>query len=375
MTHIQDAFNKSSKISLGLFLILVIILVFCSPSPSFAGDSITYSIAGKMIDATERFTLSLYASIANAYYSLYLKIATIGLTLILSKYLFTRVPPIREMLSFSTAMMISSAIAFDPELFKTLIYDTFFDTLYRFDQFVIQSSASNMPGIKLISFNSLSGMFKTVDTSLMGISSFALDTAHKISPWSANGFALRIEAYVIFLLYLFIGAYFLIIFTISIFGAHMMIIAMPITISLYPFKRFRHYLSNCVSGMFHYGLVTIFACIAISLVVFISDDLTIQSNQMAAEVSAGGDSNIPADFLVGAIMIGFLSIFIIKVSTEFASRVLNSASSQLGGAFPMIVAGATTLAKSAPMITSGIKFGASGLGSTSRFVNNKFSKS
>ena len=375
MNYIQNIFISYQKIILKATLFVIAALIIFSPTNSFAADSVTYSIAGKMIDATERFTLSLYFSIANAYYSVYIKIATIGLILILSKYLFTRVPPLREMIGFSIAMMISSSIAFDPELFKTLIYDTFFDTLYRFDQFVIQSSASNMPGIKLISFNSLSGMFKTVDMSLMGISNFALETAHNIPLLSTNGFALRIEAYVIFLLYLFIGAYFLIIFTISIFGAHMMIIAMPITISLYPFKRFRHYLSNCVSGMFHYGLVTIFACIAISLVVFISDDLVLQSDKMAAEVAAGGESDIPADFLTGAIMIGFLSIFIIKVSTEFASRVLNSASSQLGGAFPMIVAGATTLAKSAPMITSGIKFGASGLGSTSRFVNNKFSKS
>lgn len=385
MNYIQHAFNNYQEITLKLILVLIAILIVFTPTQSFANESITYSIAGKMIDTTERFTLSLYESIARAYYSVYVKISTIGLTLILAKYLFTKVPPLREMMSFSIAMLLSSAIAFDPDLFKFLVYDTFFDTLYRFDQFVIQSSANNMPGIKMISFNSLSGMFKTVDMSLMAISDFALKTAHDASIFP-NGIFLKLEAYFIFLLYLFIGTYFLIIFTISIFGAHMMIIVMPITISLYPFQRFRHYLSNCFSGMLHYGLVTVFACVAISLVVFISDDLVVQADKIAAEVEAGGESDIPADFLTGSIMIGFLSIFIIKISTEFASRVLNSASSQLGGAFPMIIAGTTTMARAVSVSAGAASYGTktamsagrlagSGLSSAGRFIGNKFSRS
>lgn len=335
---------------LNLWLVSLLTLVSW-PNISFASDSITYSIAGKMIDSTERFTMSLYSSIGAAYQDLYVKIAGIGLVLILSKYLFTRVPPLREMTSFSIAMIISSAIAFDPVLFKSLVYDTFFDTLYRFDQFVIQSSASNMPGIKLVTFNSLSGMFKTVDASLMEISKFALETAHEVdlASWDmGKAIVLRLEAYIIYLLYLFIGAYFLVIFTVSIFGAHMMIIMMPITISFYPFQRFRHYLGNCINGMFYYGLITVFACIAISLVVYISDDLVVEAARIDAARNAGNtEEQFPADFLTAAIMIGFLSIFIIKVSSEFASRVMNSASSQLGGAFPMIIAGATTMARAA----------------------------
>jgi hypothetical protein len=349
---------------------LILLLI---PINAFAGDSITYSIAAKMIDTTERFSLTLFYSIAEAYKPLYTSIATIGLLLILTKYLFTRVAPLREMTSFFVALTLSSAIAFDADLFKEVVYDTFFDTLYSFDQFVIQASASNMPNIAGVSFDSLSGMFRTIDTSLMEISNFAFGVTEDNKGWT--DIPLFIEACFIYLLYLFIGTYFLVIFTISIFGAHMMIIMMPITISLYPFKRFRHYAGNCINGMLHYGLVTVFACVAISLVVFISNDLVVEANKLREEAAATGrDLTIPADFLTASIMIGFLSIFVIKISTEFASRVLNSASSQLGGAFPMIVAGATMLARNSTTIakatTAGaIAYGARGLANSKSGAN------
>ena len=338
---------KTQNIKKIIYSLLLLSLIIISPIDAFASDSLTYSIAARMIDTTERFTLSLFFSIAQAYQPLYVSIATIGMVLILSKYLFTKVPPLREMLSFTLAMALSSALAFDPDLFKYLVYDTFFDTLYRFDQFVVQSSAHNMPNVASLNFNSLEGMFKTVDTSLMAISQFASDVVTKNqNNWTH--LSLYFESLFIYLLYLFISTYFLIIFTISIFGAHMMIIMMPIAISLYPFKKFRHYTSNCANGMFHYGLVTIFACVAISLVVFIANDLVVETQRIESEAaSTGSEIEIPASFLTASIMIGFLSIFIIKVSTEFASRVLNSATSQLGGAFPMIVAGATTMARGA----------------------------
>jgi hypothetical protein len=340
-------------------LFLMLILAFFVSQSAFASDSITYSIASTLISVTETFSLDLYYAIAESYRPLYLNIASIGLIAILSKYLLTRVAPLREMVSFTLSMIISSSVAFDVNLFQELIYDTFFNTLYAFDQFVIQSSAQNMPSISGVSFSavsSLSGLFQTVDRSLIGVSDFALEVAHNNSMTFGNlaGFVLvKIEAYLIWFLFLFIGVYFLIIFTISIFGAHMMMILMPITISFYPFKRFRHYLSNCFGGMMHYALVTVFACVAISIVIFITGSLVDRVEVLRAALDNSGEAiEIPADFLTASIMIGFVSIFLIKVSTEFASRVLNNASSQLGGAFPMIVSAATTAAKAAPSIST-----------------------
>ena len=340
---------KNQNNLIKLFTALLILLI---PNSAFAEVSFTYNIASKMISATEGFSLSLFSSLSEAFKPLYISIATIGLIVILAKYLFTRVPPLREMLSFTIAMTIASNIAFDPAFFKYIIYDTFFDTLYSFDQFVVRSSAGHMRTVTQINYNSLEGMFQTVDASLGGISSFGWDTFSDNKGWfNWTNVPLFFEACIIYLLYLFVAVYFLIIFTVSIFGAHMMIIAMPIAISLYPFKRFRHLASNCFNGMFHYGLVTVFSCVAISIVVYIADDLVLEAAKLrdAAKV-AGEDLKIPASFLTASIMVGFLSIMIIKISTEFASRVLNSANSQLGGAFPMIVAGATTMAKGSATI-------------------------
>lgn len=329
-------------------IILFVALFILGPVEVFAADSITYSIAEKMLNTAESFSLNLFEKIAEGYKGLYIKIASIGLMIILCKYLFTRVVPVKDLLGFLITMTISSSIALNADTFKLLVYDTFFDALYNFDQFIVQASADQMPGINMITFNSLSGVFNTIDASLMGISSFAFDIFHKSS--IIFSIVSLIESLIIYFLYLFISLYFLVIFTVSIFGAHMMIIMMPITLSLYPFKRFRHYFSNCINGMLHYGLTTVFACVAISLVVFICNDLTIKANELEAQ----GATEIPPDFLTGSIMVGFLSIFLIKMSTEFASRVLNSASSQLGGAGPMIVAGATTLAKMASPIAAPI---------------------
>lgn len=338
---------KNYKIILGFKITALVILFMPANAFAYDGNSITYSIAAKMIDVTEHFSLSLFFAIAEAYKPLYLKIATIGLIIILSKYLFTKVPPIMDMISFIIALVISSAIAFNPGFFKTIVYDLFFETLYNFNQFIVKQAANDMKGMKAISFSSISGMFKTIDLSLMGISDFAYKLTEQNDGFFGD-WLLRIQALLISLLYLFIGCYFLIIFSVSILGAHMMIILMPITLSLYPFRKFRHYFSNSINGMFHYGLTTVFACIALCLTLFLCGDLTIEADRLKAE----GIKEIPADFLVGSIMIGFLAIFIIKMSTEFASRIMNSATSQLGGAFPMIIAGATTAAKVATKIAS-----------------------
>ncbi len=107
--------KNAPPLSVSFLSILILVL---TPIKAFADDSLTYSIAAKMIDTTENFTLDLFFKIAEAYQPLYVSIATIGLVLILSKYLFTRVPPIREMMSFTIAMTLASAIAFDPNLFK-----------------------------------------------------------------------------------------------------------------------------------------------------------------------------------------------------------------------------------------------------------------
>lgn len=384
--------NRSQiNILVKAFLLSGIFLMF--NNDAFASDltySLTYSIASRMIDATEYFTMSLFSSISEAYRPLYLKIASIGLIIILLKFMVTNVPPVQEMLSFTIAMMLSSTLAFDPEFFHEIVYNTFFDTLYRLDQFVVQSSASNLPKSSNINFDSLEGVFRTVDAGLMGISDFASKVARETTGWS--NIPLLLESWIIYLLYLFICTYFLVVFTISIFGAHMMIILMPITISLYPFKKFRSYSTNCISGMFHYGLVTVFACVSISLVVFISNDLVVEANQLKEAAAISGEPlEIPSGFLTASIMVGFLAIFFIKISTEFASRVLNSATSQVGGMFPMMIAGAATLAKgsagaakiAAPAAVVGGAYGARGAASAlkqfqgrgSASSPSKFSKS
>lgn len=318
-------------------------------------DSLTYKIAGKMIGITQSFSLNLFENIALAYKSTYVHIATIGLILILSKYLFTRQPPIKEMISFMISLVVASAIAFNVDLFKVIIYDTFFDTIYRFDQFVIQSSSLDIKNSSA-DFRDLSSLFSAVDNAVMGVGAFALEVA------SENEFGWRtipiwLEAGVIFLLFLFVITYFLVMFTVSIFGAHMMIILMPITISFYPFKSLRVYSHNCFKEMFYYGIITVFLSIAVSLVISITNDLVIQADKIRADALENEIAVvIPVTFFIGAIIIGFMSIFFLKIAPEFASKVLNSSSSQIGGAFPMAIAGATTLAKGS--VTAG-KVGAS----------------
>jgi hypothetical protein len=116
-------------------------------------------------------------------------------------------------------------------------------------------------------------------------------------------------------------------------------VLMPITISLYPFRKLRGYFFNCVRGMLHYGLVTLFACVAVSLSVFISNGLIGEADRMLYN----GISDIPQDFVTESLTIAFISILLIKMSSEFASRVLATVSSELGNAAPMIVSSAMTM--------------------------------
>ncbi len=329
---------KQKKISvINIFAPILIILL---PSQAFAanGDSVSYHLASKLITAVENLSLFLYSSIATAYLSLFVKIATIGLTIILSKYAITRTVPLKDMMNFCITIVISSSIAFNADLFKSIFYDTFFDALYRLDQFVVQSAASNIPGVRNLNFHSLSEMFEAVDNSFAAIRDFAFEVANNQGTLTGS-IVTKIEALLIAILYIFTGCYFLIVFTVSILAAHMMLVLMPITISLYPFRRFRGYFSNCVRGMLHYGLVTMFACVAVSLAVFITNDLIGEADRLLND----GVSDLPSAFVTESLMIAFISILLIKMSSEFASRVLATVSSELGNAAPMIASAAMTM--------------------------------
>lgn len=324
-------------------LIITTLLIFLLPSLAMA-DVITSQIAVNMIDVTKRLSLHLFTEIAAAYSVLYVKIATIGFIIILTKFLFTRVVPVNIMISFMLSLTISSAIAFNPTIFKIVVHDTFFKALYNLDQFIVVSASNELSSIRGLGFNSLIGVFAAIDNSLMEISAFAFNSIKDTNLLATP--LIFIQALVIFILYLMVGIYFLWVFTVSIFGIYMMMILMPITISLYPFQRFRQYLTNSIQGMFYYGLITVFASVAIAIVVFISNDLVTQSIQLKEE---GAD--IPPSFFMGAIIVGLLSIQIIKMTPEFASRISNASSSQLGGAFAMIATGTAAVAKGAGMIT------------------------
>lgn len=350
-------FNTLSKI----FLFSAMLLV---SQNAFAGDSITYNIAARMINTVEGISLSLFDSLAEAYKPLYVNIAAIGLMVILIKYLFTRVLPLLDLLNFTISLTIISAIAFNSSIFKSVVYDTFFDTLYNINQYIVQVSAKHIPNAPSLSFGSISNMFHVIDQSIMEIANFSYSLIDNKNGIFSNLW-IGIQSFLIFLLYLFVSLYFLVVFSVAILGAHMMIIFMPITLSLYPFKRLRHYFSNSINGILHYGLTAIFASIAICISLSLVSDLAVEARRLKDE----NINEIPADFLVGAIMIGFLSIFVIKMSSEFAGRIINASTSQLGGAFPMIVAGATTAAKAATTIPF---FGGSNKNSLSA-VNNSAS--
>jgi hypothetical protein len=329
---------KRKKISIiNIFIPILIILL---PNQAFAmnGDSASYQLASKLITAVENLSLFLYSSIAAAYSSLFIKIATIGLTVILAKCAITRIVPLKDMINFCIAIIISSSIAFNSDLFQSIFYDTFFDTLYRLDQFIVQSAANNMPGVRNLNFHSLYEMFESVDNSFAAIRDFAFEVANNQGTLTGS-IITKIEALLIAILYIFTGCYFLIVFTVSILAAHMMLVLMPITISLYPFRKFRGYFFNCIRGMLHYGLVTLFACVAVSLDVFITNDLIGEADRMLDN----GISDLPNAFVTESLMIAFISILLIKMSSEFASRVLATVSSELGNAAPMVAAAAMTM--------------------------------
>lgn len=334
-------------------VVLVLLLMVFFPINSFAADvdSVTYAIAGKMLDVTEHFSLAISASIAGAFKVIFIPLATLGIIFIFAKYLFTRNVPLLDTFYLFLALTISSQIAFNPGLFKFLIYDTFFETLYALDKFIIQSVGSNLPGISTVTFNGLAGMFKTVDMTFMSILKFCGNIISDSNLFTK--IPIMIQAFILYFLYLFLGAYFLVIFTVSIFSAHMMIVLLPIAISIYPFRRFRNYTTNLLQGLLHYGLISVFACIAIGIVIFMCNDLS----REAADLTALKKGEIPAGFLIQAIMTSFLGIFLLKISSEIAMRVSNTSSSQIGGAFPMVIGGAIAVAKgsavAAPIIARG----------------------
>jgi hypothetical protein len=223
-------------------------------------------------------------------------------------------------IAFLLAIFLSASIALNKDNFVTFIYNPFFETLYNFASFIARISAGD-------TYNGGGGvesMFASIYDSSSKLVKILDDMSERIdvSLFSIlKVVGLMLTIFIIKFLFLFLVALFVIKFTVTIFSAHIIMIIMPITLSLFPFKSLRPYSFNHLKSLFQYGLTIIFYCIAISISIYLIE----QIRETADEIGNAEEITISFQFLLSAIITAGMGYIMLVSSNEFASKILNVA--------------------------------------------------
>ena len=338
------------------FVILTLIAFLITFKDSSAG--ILSNLFTDVITTTSSFSVAIFGLIGDYYKRFFHYVAAIGLVIILTKRLVNQSYPTSDIVNFCIALGVASAIAFNVSVFYEF-NKIFFSLMTALNSKVITGTGSD-----ILSNTDSASVLKEVEIVFSDIIKFAASIESGGMFDLVASLLIGLEALVLMFLFIFVEVYFTVLYAIANVAAHMMIVAMPITISFIPFKTLRPYFFSNFKGLLHYTITTTYLCLAIALIVFIANKLSIEAQQKLAD----SEKYLESDFLIQAIAIGVLSIFLLKMSSELTSRILNTAGSELGRAFPMLAAGAVSIAKFAGV--SGVASKLVGITSAGSFMGS-----
>lgn len=298
-------------------------LVFCllfTNNAHASPMSLLFDISRDVIGLVESFTMRLYEAVAIAYKQVYFLLCSIVLPAVIYSYVKNKINE-ETVISFFIAIFLSATIALNKNNFISFIYNPFFDTLYGFASYIANVSGGNYQisgggGVETMFANiyESSGTFITILNNMRDQIDVSLSNMFKVM-------AIMLTILIIKFLFLFLVSLFVIRFTVTVFSAHIIMIIMPITLSLFPFKSLRPYSFNHIKCLFQYGLTVIFYCIAISISISLIEQLNITA-QASDNV---GEQALSYQFLLSAIITAGLGYIMLLSSNEFASKILNVA--------------------------------------------------
>lgn len=301
------------------FLILFLICLPIKNSKAAVSDSL-FNISNNIIVKVQEFSINMFHNIALGYRDLYKLMLMIVFPMIFYAYAKNKIDE-EVVITFFIAVMISSFIALKQHYFKYFIYDPFFDTLDNMTSFIIQSvkfggesnfgnKVGNILGImydRIGEFNEdLDKIKSNID---FGITNFLKPLALVLTIWLLK------------IIYIFLVAVFAVNYITYMVSANVIIIIMPITLSLFPFKSLRPYAFNHIKYLFQIGLTIVFQCIAVALTIYLMGDILM----MTKELINNGDSILNYSFMVSSIITAGLGYLLLLKSNDFSSRILNVA--------------------------------------------------
>ncbi|MDD2840012.1 MAG: type IV secretion system protein [Rickettsiales bacterium] len=302
--------------------LLLFTLLFCllyTNNAHASSMNLLFDISNDIIGLVEGFTMRLYEAVAVSYRQIYFLLCSIILPAVIYSYVKNKINE-ETVVSFFIAIFLTATIVLNKDNFITFIYKPFFDTLYGFASYIANVSSDN--------YNSSAGGVETMFGNIYTSSDQLIEILDKmqekvnISLFSVfKGFAVILTILIIKFLFLFLVSLFVIRFTVAVFSAHIIMIIMPITLSLFPFKSLRPYSFNHIKCLFQYGLTVIFYCISISISAYLIDGI----QEIAKSLDGSGENIITYQFLISAIITAGLGYIMLLASNEFASKILNVA--------------------------------------------------
>lgn len=302
--------------------LLLFTLLFCllfTNNAHASSMNLLFDISNDIVGLVEGFTMRLYEAVAVSYRQIYFLLCSIILPAVIYSYVKNKISE-ETVVSFFIAIFLSATIALNKNNFITFIYKPFFDTLYGFASYIANVSNDNYYG----GGGGVESMFANIYTSSDKLVEILDDMQGKInvSLFSVfKAFAIVLTILIIKFLFLFLVALFVIRFTVAVFSAHIIMIIMPITLSLFPFKSLRPYGFNHIKCLFQYGLTVIFYCISISISAYLIDGI----QDIAKSLDYSAENGITYQFLLSAIITAGMGYIMLLSSNEFASKILNVA--------------------------------------------------
>ena len=305
------------KTTVSILTFLLISFIFTGEANAGVVEGLA-SLSNQITGKVGEFTLTLYASIAAYYRGIYTILAIIVVSIVIYLYSINKIG-LETVASFFIALSISALVALHVANFKDIIYDPFFDILYKLCAVVANSAGGGKAGLSNVDgIPDIVGIASGSMESFIGVLDAMLEKFDW--SWSSAGKAVLIVIIVAVMefMFIFLLAYFVVSITIAIFGIHMIMIFMPVTLSLFAFKSYRPYAFNSIKNILHYALSALFCCISMAISIFLVNDLTKQILKLESL------SNLNFGYIVMSITTALFGFAFLKASSEFASRILNT---------------------------------------------------
>lgn len=262
--------ERRIKYSLVMKNLIIFLIVIFFTQNSYASDSVIYETYNLLTNIIKQFSLNIHSGLILVYSKSYFLICAIASPLVLYAYGRNKID-FDNLIAYFLFLLISVALVVNKVYFMDIIYNPYMDILKKCVAWVMTYSGD----ITFVKINSLADLFANIYNATDNYTS-RLDKVAELSFGSIWDGVVSITQFITFFfkvmvlkgMFFLTALIFIVKFTMIILYVHIVIVFLPISISLFPFRSLRPYTFVNLKLLLTFLLNVMIQAIGISIILY-----------------------------------------------------------------------------------------------------------